>query len=116
MGKLTTQVIDVAKGRAARGMTITLYRVGGPMAQLLGQFATDEGGSTRTPLLSGEDLTAGQYRLVLEMANYFRSQGAPLPDPFLDEVMIDFGIADGRNDCHVMLQVTPWSYTMGRGG
>jgi 5-hydroxyisourate hydrolase len=50
------------------------------------------------------------------VADYFRSLGLELGDPpFLDEVVIDFGVADASRDYHVPLLVSPWSYSTYRG-
>ena len=39
-----------------------------------------------------------------------------LPEPpFLDEVPLDFGIADAGEHYHVPLLVSPWSYSTYRG-
>ena len=39
-----------------------------------------------------------------------------LPEPpFLDEVQLDFGIADAAGHYHVPLLVSPWSYSTYRG-
>ena len=47
---------------------------------------------------------------------YFRGRGVALPDPpFLDEVPLDFGIADASLHYHVPLLVSPWSYSTYRG-
>ncbi len=58
----------------------------------------------------------GRYRLVFSVAPYFRARGVDLPDPaFLDEVPLDFGIADAALHYHVPLLATPWSYSTYRG-
>ena len=45
-----------------------------------------------------------------------RARGVELPDPaFLDEVPLDFGIADAGLHYHVPLLVSPWSYSTYRG-
>ena len=50
------------------------------------------------------------------MADYFRSQGVALPEPpFLDQVSLDFGVADPAAHYHVPLLVSPWSYSTYRG-
>lgn len=55
-------------------------------------------------------------QLVLHVAEYFTKAGASLADPpFLDEVPLDFAIADGAVRYHVSLLVSPWSYTTYRG-
>ena len=47
---------------------------------------------------------------------YFTRQGLVLPEPpFVDDVVIDFGVADGNAHYHVPLLVTPWSYSTYRG-
>jgi len=58
----------------------------------------------------------GRYRLTFHVAEYFRSLGAKLPEPpFIDEVVIAFGVADPGQDYHVPLLVSPWSYSTYRG-
>jgi 5-hydroxyisourate hydrolase len=50
------------------------------------------------------------------VAAYFRTLGYDLPQPpFLDEIVIAFGIADASQDYHVPLLVSPWSYSTYRG-
>lgn len=50
------------------------------------------------------------------MAAYFRARGQALPEPaFLDEVPLDFGIADEDSLYHVPLLASPWSYSTYRG-
>jgi 5-hydroxyisourate hydrolase len=67
-------------------------------------------------LLDGAEFTAGRYRLVFEVAAYFRQRGAALPEPpFLETVPIDFGIAAPGEHYHVPLLVSPWSYSTYRG-
>ena len=58
----------------------------------------------------------GRYRLVFAMGEYFAAQGVALPDPpFVDEVVLDFGVADAATHYHVPLLVSPWSYSTYRG-
>jgi 5-hydroxyisourate hydrolase len=49
------------------------------------------------------------------VADYFRSVGTPLAEPpFLDVVVIEFGIAD-EGHYHVPLLVAPYGYSTYRG-
>jgi 5-hydroxyisourate hydrolase len=58
----------------------------------------------------------GRYELVFHVAEYFRKQGMELPDPpFLDQVVIRFGIADTGQHYHVPLLVSPYGYSTYRG-
>ena len=117
MGKLTTHVLDTAAGIPARGMKIELHRLDADAAPaLLATLQTNDDGRAAAPLLEGESLRAGRYALTFHTAPYFRARGADLPEPpFLDEVVIRFGIADAAMHYHVPLLVSPWSYSTYRG-
>ena len=50
------------------------------------------------------------------VAPYFLGIGAQLPEsPFIDEMQLDFGIADAAGHHHVPLLVSPWAYSTYRG-
>jgi 5-hydroxyisourate hydrolase len=117
MGKLTTHVLDTAAGIPARHMSVELHRLDGSGGSaLLAKFETDADGRASGPLLEGESLRAGRYSLTFRVAEYFRARGTTLPDlPFLDDVVIRFGIADPAQHYHVPLLVSPWSYSTYRG-
>jgi 5-hydroxyisourate hydrolase len=113
MGKLTTHVLNVASGIPAAGMRIELRST--DMA-LIGVAQTDADGRCPTPLLQGAAFAVGRYSLTFHVAEYFRALGQHLPEPpFLDEVVIAFGIADSHQNYHVPLLVSPWSYSTYRG-
>ncbi len=103
-------------GCPATGMRVLLYRVEAPMPVLLESITLNADGRAGRPLLSGDTLAVGRYRLVFCVAGYFRERGVALPDPpFLGEVPLDFGIADVTSHYHVPLLVSPWSYATYRG-
>jgi 5-hydroxyisourate hydrolase len=77
---------------------------------------TNADGRCAAPLLEGAAFRAGRYALTFHVAAYFRSLGHALAKPpFLDEVVIAFGIADAGQNYHVPLLVSPWSYSTYRG-
>ena len=116
MGRLTTHVLDTAGGRPAAGVRITLHRNLGERYALVRDAVTNQDGRCDEPLLEGAAFTAGRYRLVFAAGEYFAAQGVALPDPpFVDEVVLDFGIADPAVHYHVPLLVSPWSYSTYRG-
>lgn len=116
MGKLTTHVLDTTSGRPAAGMAVTLHRLDGAAAQPLKTIRLNDDGRADAPLLADAALLPGRYRLVFAVAAYFRGRGVALPEPpFLDEVPLDFGIADASLHYHVPLLATPWSYATYRG-
>lgn len=116
MGRLTTHVLDTMHGRPAAGLGVVLHRIDGAGATALMSLTLNADGRADGPLLEGATLAAGRYRLVFAVGRYFAQVGVPLPDPpFLDEVPVDFGIADPQAHYHVPLLVSPWSYSTYRG-
>jgi 5-hydroxyisourate hydrolase len=120
MGQLTTHVLDTLHGAPAAGMRITLWRLaaaGAAEAPVeLKRLVLNADGRADEPLLQGEAMQVGRYRLVFEVADYFRGRGVALPEPpFLDQVPIEFGIADAGARYHVPLVMSPWSYASYRG-
>ncbi len=115
MGKLSTHVLDTAAGKPAAGVRLDLVRLT-PTRQTLVSATTNQDGRCNAPLLEGAAMTAGEYELTFHVAEYFRAQGVPLPDPpFLSTVVLRFGIADPVANYHVPLLVSPWSYSTYRG-
>jgi 5-hydroxyisourate hydrolase len=116
MARLSTHVLDTAHGRPAAGVRIRLYACQGESRRLVTAVETNADGRTDAPLLAGDRIPAGVYELVFCAAAYFRESGMPLADPpFLDEVVVRFGLADGAGNYHVPLLLTPYGYTTYRG-
>ncbi len=114
---LSTHVLDTMHGTPAGGMSVALYRTGGGEPQLVKRFTLNaDGRNPDGPLFDNASLQRGTYRLVFEVAAYFRARGVKLPDPpFLDVVPLDFGVADTSAHYHVPLLCSPWSYSTYRG-
>jgi 5-hydroxyisourate hydrolase len=106
---LTTHVLDVARGRPARGVGIELWRDDVRIAEAV----TGEDGRTGAPLLAA--LEVGVYELRFAVGAYFAGSDLASDPPFLDVVPVRFGIADAGAHHHVPLLVTPWSYSTYRG-
>jgi len=117
MGHLSTHVLDTMNGCPAAGMRVTLQRVDSTGAHTLQSMAlNDDGRAPGGPLLDAASMATGRYRLLFEVAPYFRARGVALPEPpFLDTVQVDFGIADATGHYHVPLLVSPWSHSTYRG-
>ncbi len=116
MGKLTTHVLDTARGCPAKGITLELWEISeSGQKTLLKTTVTNADGRTDNPLLT-EDLAIAIYELVFIVGDYFASYPEKLPNPsFLNRVPIQFGIADTTMHYHVPLLVSPWSYSTYRG-
>ena len=116
---LSTHVLDTMHGCPAAGMGVKLYQMtaNATQAGLIKALTLNADG--RNPdglLLDHHGLKVGAYRLVFEVAAYFKMQGVDLPEPnFLNLVNIDFGIAHADQHYHVPLLVSPWSYSTYRG-
>jgi 5-hydroxyisourate hydrolase len=116
MGHLSTHVLDTAHGCPAAGMKVTLQRIDATGPVTLKSQALNDDGRTDGPLLDAATMAAGRYRLLFEVAPYFRARGVTLPEPaFIDTVPLDFGISDASGHYHVPLLVSPWSYSTYRG-
>ena len=117
MGHLSTHVLDTMNGCPAAGMRVRLLRLHDDGAQPLQDFElNDDGRNAGGPLLAAASMATGRYRLVFHVAPYFRARGVELPEPaFIDEVQLDFGIADAAGHYHVPLLVSPWAYSTYRG-
>jgi 5-hydroxyisourate hydrolase len=117
MGQLTTHVLDISGGLPAAGVRIELHECSGPAPALLAAIATGKDGRSPAPLLAGADFRVGRYVLTFHVAEYFRGCGIALADPpFIDEAVVRFGIAHAEQHYHVPLLITPWSYSVYRGG
>lgn len=111
-GKLTTHVLDTARGIPAAGVLIELRRG----TNLLKTTRTNADGRTDEPLLAGDALEPGSYEVVFHVGDYFAEAGlAGGEHPFLDEVPVRFGVADAGAHYHVPLLASPWSYSTYRG-
>lgn len=116
MGKLTTHVLDTARGKPAVGVAIWLYRVTGNSHKKIAEVVTNGDGRTDGPMLEGAALTAGQYELVFHAGDYLRATGQASGEViFLDQIPIRFGITDPAAHYHVPLLISPFAYSTYRG-
>lgn len=114
---LSTHVLDTMHGTPAAGMGVALYVTSGDTATLVKQFHLNaDGRNPDGPLYDNASLRIGTYRLVFDVAAYFKARGVVLPEPnFLNRVSLDFGVARTDEHYHVPLLVSPWSYATYRG-
>ena len=113
MAKLTTHVLDTARGRPAEGVAVALYRLDGNRRTKVSDAQTNADGRTDAPLAEGDAAGAGLYELVFRAGEWLEDQG--LPTGFLDEVPVRFRIADAGAHYHVPLLLSPFAYSTYRG-
>ena len=109
--RLTTHVLDTARGCPAVGVPIFLSSLG-PRGRVLCETLTNDDGRCDAPLLEGAALMPGRYELVFVVGDYLRRHVPGLRVPaFLDEVVLRFGMADIGRHYHVPLLLSPFGYT-----
>ena len=112
MARISTHVLDTSRGEPARELAIDLHFCG----KLLKSAVTNMDGRTDESLLSGDNLEPGVYELTFHAGDYFRRAGVELSDPpFLNDVVIRFGVADPAGNYHVPLLLSPYGYSTYRG-
>ena len=116
MGRLSTHVLDTARGKPAAGLAIRLYFCNGSERSLLKSVSTNADGRTDEPLLQGASLRTGIYELVFSAGAYHRAQKEVLDaPPFLDEIAVRFGVSDSAANYHLPLLLSPYGYSTYRG-
>ena len=112
MARISTHVLDTSRGKPAQGLTIDLHFG----ANLVKSAITNVDGRTDQPLVSDDRLETGVYELTFHAGDYFRATGVMLTTPpFLDQVVVRFGVADPAGNYHVPLLLSPYGYSTYRG-
>ena len=116
MARLSTHVLDTARGTPAAGVAVDLHALRGTNRVHVASTVTNADGRPDAPLMSGDRLEPGVYELTFHAGAYFRQAGGVVSNPpFLDEVVIRFGIADPGGHYHVPLLLSPYGYSTYRG-
>lgn len=109
---ITTHVLDVARGKPAAGIAVTLEKqdaAGG--WRRMGAGKTDNDGRIKDLLKDGEGV-AGAWRLTFEAGTYFKAQGVAA---FYRAIPIEFHIEQAEKHYHVPLLLSPFGYSTYRG-
>jgi len=115
MGRLTTHVLDLVHGCPGRNFQLTLYRVDDERSAVCTRTTNDDG-RVDSPLMEAASMAVGTYEIVFQAGAYFQSMGIECgAQPFLDEVVIRFGIANADEHYHVPLLLSRFGYSTYRG-
>ena len=115
MTKLTTHVLDIYSGKPGFGIKVELYYLNNNKKEKKNTVILNQDGRADKPLLEGKDFLNGKYELVFFIGDYFKNELKSDELPFLDDVIIKFGISNSKEHYHVPLLVSPWSYSTYRG-
>lgn len=116
MARLSTHVLDISRGKPADDLTIDLHLCVNSRRLHVKTAVTNADGRTDEPLLSGERLEAGIYELTFHAGHYLQASGTETGTiPFLDEIVIRFGVSDPAGNYHVPLLLSPYGYSTYRG-
>ena len=114
MTKLTTHCLDTFSGKPAKGVKVEVYSISGKKEKLNSTGLNNNGRSDK-PLLEGSNFKEGKYEMVFFIGDYFKKLTNLPKIPFLNEVVIRFGVSKADEHYHVPLLVSPWSYSTYRG-
>jgi len=117
MKALTTHILDLMSGKPAANVKVELfYETSSDEMQHIATRITNDDGRLDEPFLEQGSLKKGNYQFVFYIGDYFRRKAVDLPEPsFLEEVIVQFGVADPSLHYHVPLLVSPWGYQVYRG-
>ena len=115
MTKLTTHVLDVYSGKPGKDIKVDLYYIQNNKREKLNSVILNNDGRTDKPLIEGSNFKEGQYELIFFVGDYFKKITEVPKIPFLDDVVVKFGISNAKEHYHVPLLVSPWSYSTYRG-
>ena len=115
MTKLTTHVLDVYSGNPGKGIRVELYNIQSNKREKLNSVILNNDGRTDIPLIEGENFKEGRYEIIFYVGDYFKKITDTPKIPFLDDIVIKFGISNAKEHYHVPLLVSPWSYSTYRG-
>ncbi|KAI4902698.1 hypothetical protein NFI96_028972 [Prochilodus magdalenae] len=110
---LTTHVLNTADGVPGARMALSLHRLDTRMAlwNLITIGTTDLDGRC-SDLITGEDFTAGMYKIRFETGQYWESLGQTGLYPYVEIV---FTITDQDQKFHLPLLISRFSYSTYRG-
>ncbi|MDC0216274.1 hydroxyisourate hydrolase [Candidatus Pelagibacter sp.] len=116
MTKLTTHVLDVYSGKPGKGIKVDVYYYNETnKREKINNIILNNDGRASKPLVEGDKFKEGKYEIIFFVGEYFKKLTDIPKVPFLDDVVIKFGVSDAKEHYHVPLLVSPWSYSTYRG-
>lgn len=122
-GGISVHVVDVTRGLPAAGMKVELFQLGildaitpkGELLRIASGILSSKG--TLDDPITQKEVEPGIYEAIFHIGAFYRQLGYPLPDrPFLDIVPFRFGVDTVEQHYHLPLKVSPWGFSLFRGG
>ena len=108
-------MLDTFNGKPGSGIKGSIYIFEEANTKKIKDFTLNEDGRCDAPILEKDHFSIGKYEIQFFCGEYFRKFTKLDEIPFLDDVVIRFGISDINEHYHVPLLISPWSYTTYRG-
>jgi len=105
MARISSHILDIAKGAPAAGIVVELHAAGKTIASR----KTNGDGRTDTPLLTADRISAGAYELIFHVGEYLGESA------FFDRIAIRFAVVDEAGNYHIPLLLAPHGYSTYRG-
>ena len=115
MTKLTTHVLDIFSGKPGKGIKVELFFFNGEKKEKINSIILNSDGRSDKPLVEKDKFKNGKYELIFYIGDYFKTITKLNQLQFLDDVVVRFGISNNKENYHVPLLVSPWSYSTYRG-
>ena len=109
--QLTTHVLDTSIGKPGQNITVRLKHLVDGAWQTMAQGVTNTDGRLADLLAPEKILSAGNYKILFDTANYFAANNLK---GFYPEVEIQFIVFDEAH-YHVPLLINPFGYSTYRG-
>jgi 5-hydroxyisourate hydrolase len=109
---ISTHILDVARGRPADDVAVTLEVRGDDGWSLVGHGRTDADGRVKTLVREGQPLRSATYRLSFAVLPYLQKHHGR---GFYPEVALTFLVENPGEHFHVPLLLSPFGYSTYRG-
>ena len=105
MARISTHVLDIARGAPAQGIAVELHLVKDAERRLIAAVTTNADGRLK---LIDDPPAAGTYRITFDTGGYD-------PHCFFPRVVIEFIVRGSAQHYHVPLLLSPYGYSTYRG-
>jgi 5-hydroxyisourate hydrolase len=112
-GGISIHGVDIARGVAATGLAVEVYRLDGERRLVAsGRLGAD--GTLADPIARGEGVVAGTYEVLFHLGDWYAASGGDAAR-FLDVVPFRFELRQVEQHYHLPFKFTPWGIQLFRG-